>query len=118
MANTIIPESQQPVEKTIITPQPKRQGRPVKSLSQRTIKRTTPYKTTKPKHSKKKKIEVLVWLSNYRVPLTPTHSTQLYNQPTKTTSSTDLIPIKKGYKRPTYSEAAAYFKIPSTTIAV
>ncbi|KAI1099391.1 hypothetical protein F4804DRAFT_85702 [Jackrogersella minutella] len=100
---------------------PKNVGRKAKALSKRSIKRTTPHTDSRPRHSNKKKKEVLVWLAQVRIPLETSVYLPRLKQPTRATCLTaadDLSLVEPGYRGPTYREAAEFFKIPKSTIAL
>ncbi|KAI0383269.1 hypothetical protein F5Y04DRAFT_250963 [Hypomontagnella monticulosa] len=94
----------------------KKRGRKPKSIDNHQTRRIEPYKNTLPQHSNKKKIEVLVWITQIRIPLPQSIARPGYARPTVTPPDDGLPPVEPGYRRPTYAEAAEFFKIPRSTI--
>ncbi|KAI0882128.1 uncharacterized protein GGS22DRAFT_170276 [Annulohypoxylon maeteangense] len=95
---------------------PKRRGRPPKPISERAVSRISPYRSNKPRHSIKKKKEVVIWLAYTQIPLKQSIARQGFALPTRQISGDGLEPLEPGFRRPTFLEAASFFKICQSTI--
>ncbi|KAI2628519.1 hypothetical protein GGR54DRAFT_347551 [Hypoxylon sp. NC1633] len=93
-------------------------SQPPKPVRKRDGPRIRPYSTTRPRHSNTKKREVLVWLANTKIPLRESIAVAFkLAKPSRELPADDLEPLEPGFRRPSLAEAAAFFKIPSSTIS-
>ncbi|KAI2466459.1 DDE superfamily endonuclease-domain-containing protein [Annulohypoxylon bovei var. microspora] len=101
---------------SVSVPKRKKTGRTHKCVSKRVFSRITPYTRNKPRNSNKKKKDVLTWLVQVRVPLRQSIAVFGYVKPHRQYPTDEFEPPETGFRRPTFVEAAAFFKIPSSTV--
>ena len=88
----------------------KRPGRPIKPLSERIGCPTKPIRRIERTFSRQKKLAVLLFLQNHRIPIEQTKRRGLHRQ------DQDQPICPPGFRSPTFQEASEFFKIPKTTV--
>ncbi|KAI2604057.1 uncharacterized protein GGS25DRAFT_446043 [Hypoxylon fragiforme] len=98
-------------------PEAQKPGRKFKDLQSRSIAHINHSSNkSKPRHSDRKKKEVLMWLALTSIPLQESLVRPGLVKPTGRMKDDGLSPVEPGFRRPTYKEAGDFFKISPNTI--
>ncbi|KAI1102571.1 hypothetical protein F4804DRAFT_312677 [Jackrogersella minutella] len=97
-------------------PKAKKVGRKYKDLEKRVITRVTPYGSNRPRCTNKKKKEVLTWLAQSRIPLRQSIAVAGFARPNREIEADEFEPLEPGFRRPSFVEAAAFFKLNNMTV--
>ncbi|KAI1107457.1 hypothetical protein F4804DRAFT_297101 [Jackrogersella minutella] len=92
-------------------------GRTPKRYANRALLRTTPYNSSQARSSDRKKREVLTWIVQTRIPLQPSKTRPGLHHITRQIPAPEFTPLEPGFRRPTFREAAAFFKLNAKTIS-
>ncbi|KAI0855431.1 DDE superfamily endonuclease-domain-containing protein [Xylaria cubensis] len=90
-----------------------RPGPKPKGLKDRTYRTPKPIRRVERTYSKRRKVEVLLFLDNHRIPITQTTRDGDVMPPNTSRTLVGAFSVEKGYRRPYLKEVAEYFKISS-----
>ncbi|KAI0184938.1 DDE superfamily endonuclease-domain-containing protein [Xylaria flabelliformis] len=93
-----------------VRPGPKKKG-----LKDRSYTTPKPIRRVERTYSKRRKVEVLLFIDNHRIPVTQTTREGALMPPNSSRILAGASPVEEGYRRPYLREVAEYFKISNQT---
>ncbi|KAI0457719.1 hypothetical protein F5B21DRAFT_462881 [Xylaria acuta] len=96
---------------------PRQSGPKSKGIVKREYTPAKAIKRAERSYSKRRKVEVLLFIENHRIPIEKTTGSGHLLPPTPSQTLAGASVVEEGFRRPFLREVAEYFKISKSTIA-